>query len=83
MAASNPWRPTIANAGLIERLMWDIVWDIPTHRVPNPTSRQAIGLLVVNPASSADLERWRTDSRFVAGLRQAICHVENWPEAGV
>lgn len=52
MAASNPWRPTIANAGLIERLMWDIVWDILRHRTPNPMSRQAIGLLVVNPPSA-------------------------------
>ena len=48
VAASNPWRPAIANAGLIERLMWDIL----KHRTPKPTSRQAIGLLVVNPPSS-------------------------------
>lgn len=52
MAALNPWRAAIAHAGLIERLLWDIVWGTPTHRDPKPSSRQVIGLLVVNPAHS-------------------------------
>ena len=45
VAAPNPWRAAIATAGLIERVMWDIVWDTRTHRVPKPTARQAIGLM--------------------------------------
>ena len=53
VSAPHPWRPAIANAGLIESFMWDILWDIPKHRVPKLTSAQAIGLIVVNPPSEA------------------------------
>ena len=51
VAAPDPWRPAIANAGLIASFLWDILWDIPKNRVPKPMSAQAIGLIVFHTPS--------------------------------
>lgn len=52
VAAPNPMRPAIANAGLIGSFMWDTLWDITKNRIPKPTSAQEIGLIVFNPPSA-------------------------------
>ena len=65
VAAPHPWRPAIANADLIESFLWDILWDRPKNRVPKPTSRQAIALIVVNPPSTRRPIRCRRRRRFL------------------
>ena len=75
VVAPHPWRPAIANAGLIKSFLWDILWDRPKNGVPKPTSAQAIALIVCNPASCADMNV----SREVA--EASLAHVVKGVEA--
>ena len=52
VAAPHPWRSAIAAAGLIERFLWDSLWDRPNNRVLETRVWTGDGRIVVNTPST-------------------------------